>query len=261
MRAYLVIGIAAAATACAKGGATFDASDQPVADASCGNTCDTDVDGVPDGSDMCPDTPESEPVNSEGCGDSQLDPVLEPDFPPFGLTWTPTGDLGRAGGLTWTYTGITRDDLFHIYWVLCDDPALACGLSLDGPIDNTNESLRPSAPDSDLPNGRLILTNTTNIALADSTLRPLSGRVTITIVDGGGAAIPFDTAANLGVIARSGTHAAEIPATSYTVTAIGEVMDTVSLTWTPYLDYYDAQPTPEVGGGTTVSFGASFYSE
>ena len=55
-------------------------------------------------------------------------------FPPFGLTWTPSGELGRAGGLTWTYTGIQRGDLFHIWWVVCDDPGMPCGLSLDGPI-------------------------------------------------------------------------------------------------------------------------------
>ena len=53
---------------------------------------------------------------------------------PRSETWTSTGELGRVGGLTWTYTGIDRGDLFHIYWIVCDDPAEPCGLSLDGPI-------------------------------------------------------------------------------------------------------------------------------
>ena len=34
-----------------------------------------------------------------------------------------------------------------------------------------------------------------------------------------------------------------------------------SSTWTPYLDYYDAAPTPVVGGGVTTSFGGSFYAK
>jgi hypothetical protein len=33
-------------------------------------------------------------------------------------------------------------------------------------------------------------------------------------------------------------------------------------TWLPYLDYYDAAPTPDPGGGDiTTSFAGSFYSE
>src|SRR5512140_1603379 len=80
------------------GGSNGDAS-------SCGSTCDADGDKVPDPNDKCPGTPPGATVNKVGCSESQLPPKLE-GFPPFGLTWTPTGNLGRAGGLTWTYTGI-----------------------------------------------------------------------------------------------------------------------------------------------------------
>ena len=147
LHAALVILLAAfAAASCATGraaagdasGGTQDAG--PTIDASCGAMCDQDGDGVPDGSDQCPDTPAGAPVNGLGCADSQLTPVLETTFPPYGLTWTPTGDLGRAGGLTWPYTGIQRGDLFHVFWIVCDDPGTPCGLSLDGPIDTASEA-------------------------------------------------------------------------------------------------------------------------
>ncbi|MEO8878348.1 MAG: hypothetical protein ABI461_22345, partial [Polyangiaceae bacterium] len=81
-------------------------------------TCDTDGDGVADGSDKCPGTPAGAKVNGVGCADSQLTAEPEPIFPSYGLTWTPGGDLGRTGGLTWAYSGINRGDLFHIYWII-----------------------------------------------------------------------------------------------------------------------------------------------
>lgn len=264
MRPRLAIGLtlatataATGAAGCAKGNAEADAA---MYDASCGDTCDSDGDGVTDGSDQCPGTSPTAPVNDEGCSETQLTPSLEPTFPPFGLTWTPTGDLGRAGGLTWAYAGIQRGDLFHIYWIVCDDPATPCGLSLDGPIDATGEAWVMSPGDSDLVGGRLVFTNTASITLADTTVVPLTGRLTVTIVDAASAVLPFTIVGNLGVTPRSGTHGAEIPGTAYTVTALAEVHDATGV-WTPYLDYYDAAPTADPGPGTAVSFGASFYSE
>jgi hypothetical protein len=241
------------AAGCAKGGGA-----SPDAVPSCGDACDTDGDGVIDATDECPDTRPGEVVNQAGCDDSQVSPTLEPMFPPFGLTWTPTGDLGRAGGLTWTYVGIDRGDLFHIYWVICDDPAQPCGVSLDGPLD-PGESWQLSAALSNPTGGQLVFTNATNIVLADTTTVPLSGRLTVTIVDGAAAALPFHPVGILGVPARSATHGAEIPGTAFTVTALVEVQDQTAV-WTPYLDYYDAAPTADPGG-TAVSFGGSFYSE
>ena len=252
------------AASCAK------ASNGPVADApgapadiaidSCGNMCDSDGDGVYDGSDQCPNTPKGQPVNKVGCADSQLMPVLVTMFPPFGLTWTNTGDLGRAGGLTWGYTGIDRGDLFHIYWIVCDDPNTPCGLSLDGAIDAPANWVF-NAGSSNLAGGTLVFNNSTHITHADGTAVALSGRLTIKIVDQNMVALPWQTVAALGVHARSGQYGAEIPATAYTVNAIAEVQEANSTTWTPYLDYYDAAPTSMTGSGTTVSYGASFYDK
>jgi len=195
--------------------------------------------------------------------DAPRTPKLEPTFPPYGLTWTPTGALGRAGGLTWTYTGINRGTLHHIYWIVCDDPSTPCGLSLDGPITAASEWTF-DATDSDLPSGKLIFTNSTAIMKADAGTVPLSGRLTLTIVDAGdaGAAIPFADVATLGVTARDGKYGAEITGTGFTVTALAEVEDTTTSIWTPYLDYYDAAHTvPPDAGNAYASFGGSFYDD
>ena len=227
---------------------------------------DTDKDGVADCNDKCPGTAANAKVNLVGCSDAQVTPKLNPNWPPYGMTWTPTGDLGRTGGLVWTYTGIQRGDLFHIDWIVCDDPKEPCGLSLDGPIDVPGEKWTYSATDSDLPNGKLVLTNTTGILLWDNSTTPLTGRLTLTIVDDSNAPIPFTTIASLGVTAQDGQYGAEIKGTGFKVTAIAEVKDAQG-TWTPYLDYFDAAPTPpsdaglDAGDLVYVSYGGSFYDD
>jgi len=234
--------------------------DAPPPDASCGDMCDRDGDGVFDPVDQCPNTPTGEVVNHVGCSDSQLTSTLQP-FPPFGLTWTPTGDMGRAGGLTWTYVGIERKDLFHIDWIVCDDPATPCGLSLDGPIDVAAENWTFTVGGSDFANGKLLFTNTTHIPLADATTPQLAGRLTITIVDAATAVIPIATVGQLGVPALSGGYGAEIKGVAFTVKALAEVQDPSSLAWSPYLDYYDAAQTLATAPGTATSFGGSFYAK
>jgi len=253
---HLAIAVVAAA-GCAKGG---DGGGDETIDGSCGDRCDADSDGVFDPMDMCANTPSGEMVNTKGCSDSQLTPKLEPTFPPYNLMWTSGGDIGRPGGLTWTYEGIQRGDLFHIYWIICDDPLQPCGISLDGPIDKPSESWKFSAADSDLPAGKVVFTNITAIALDGGSSQALDGRLTVTIASAMDVALAFATVNALGVPARAGGYGAEIPGTGYKVAALIEVRD-MSGTWTPYLDYYDAAPTPMMGGSTSVSFGASFYSK
>ncbi len=211
--------------------------------------------------------------------DSQLTAMLQPNFPPYGLSWSSAGDLGRAGGLTWTYTNITRGDLFHIWWIFCDDPAYPCGLSLDGPIQVPANSWQLDAVDSDLGSGALVMTNALNILLADGTTPALTGRLTMTITDDGsdgsdGSAAPLTwaTVSDLDVPARLAQYGAEITGTAFQVTAIEEVQPAGSATWTPYLDYYDAASTPpptgsgsgsgsDSGSGAESSFGGSFYDK
>jgi hypothetical protein len=252
-----------AVAACAKSKKLGDmGSDAPTADAYCGptsSTCDSDHDGVPNNIDQCPNTPPNTPVNSVGCADSQLTPKLNPTFPPYELAWSSQGDPGKAGGLTWTYTGIVRGDLFHIWWILCDDPATPCGISLDGPV-TAADAWSYGTTGTNLAGGTLVATNSTAILLADGSSVPLTGRLTVTIVDGSNAPIPFATVDTLGVPARLGQYGAEITGSAFTITALEEVEDS-TMTWTPYVDYYDAQHTPVGGGGANGSFGGSFYDK
>ena len=227
----------------------------------CGDMCDQDNDGVVDGMYTCPGTPPGEPVNGVGCSEGQVQPKLQPSWPPYGLEWTPTGDPGRPGGLTWTYTGIDKGELFHIYWVICDDPATPCGLSLDGPIDLTGEHWSFNAVDSDLPNGKVVFSNLTNIALADGSTPPVAGRLTVTGVGADSMPMPFGDLNSLGIVGREGEYATEIKGVGFTITMLIEVQDAAAV-WTPYLDYYDAAATPEMGMGLAqVSIGGSFYDE
>lgn len=274
--ASIVLGVVAIfiAASCAKGSGTTSATSTtgPQGDDDSGlladgavacPTCDDDGDGVPNATDQCGGTPAGAKVNAVGCSDAQLTPKLEPVFPSYGLTWTPTGDLGRAGGSTWTYTGIQRGDLFHIWWIMCDEPAQPCGLSLDGPLKPT-EGFTFDATDSDLTNGKIVFTNSTAVLLADASVPNLVGRLTVTIVDATAKAIPIATVASLGVPARIGQYGSEILGTGFKVVAIMEVQDPSTATWTPYLDYYDAQGTPDTGdagGNATVSWGGSFYDK
>ncbi len=207
-------------------------------------------------------------VNGDGGGskdsgapDAPRTPKLEANFPPYGLAWTSSGDLGRPGGLTWTYTGINRGTLQHIYWIVCDDPKTPCGVSLDGPI-TTSSEWQFSSTDSNLLSGKLVFTNTTAINTDDAGTVPLSGRLTVNIVDSNNAPIAFATVASLGVTALDGKYGAEIKGTGFKVTALIEVEDTITSAWTAYLDYYDnAHTTPPDAGNAYVSFGGSFYDD
>lgn len=260
---HAFLGLALAVASCAKGGAhetpVVDSGPPPVD--SCGDFCDADGDGVFDQMDQCPATPSGQPVNKVGCADSQLMPVLETMFPPFGLAWTHGGDPGRAGGLTWTYAGINRGDLFHIWWIVCDDPATPCGVSLDASTIATTEYWQVDAANSNLAGGKLVETNATHIALADGSMPALTGRLTVTVTDGASAPVPIAAVAALHVPARLGGYGVEITGTAFNVVTLIEVQDGSSATWTPYLDYYDAAPTPTTGGSTAVSFGGSFYAK
>lgn len=258
--------IIVATAGCAKGTDPMVSPDATSSDAepTCAELCDTDGDGVFDPTDECDGTLSGATVNTVGCSDAQVDPTLEPMFPPFGLTWTPTGHLGRAGGLTWTYVGIDRADRFHIHWVTCDDP-MPHGISLDGPLDMPDERWVFDATSSDLVMGKLAMTNTTRIQLDGGSMLTLPGRVTLTIKDAGDTPLVWRTVTDLGIPAatppRSGTHGAEITGTGFVVTALAEVQDPTTLAWTPFLDYFDAAPTPPLGPMATMSFGGSFYAE
>ena len=68
---------------------------------------------------------------------------------------------------------------------------------------------------------------------------------------------PADVA-TLGVTGRLGGAAPRIPGTAIRVVALAEVEDPTTSTWSPYMDYYDAAPTPVAAEDCLTSFGGSF---
>jgi hypothetical protein len=225
---------------------------------------DADGDGVPDVLDLCPGTAASAAVNSRGCAASQVVAKRNDTFPSYGLTFTKTGDPGRAGGVTFAYTGIdfsTDGGHFNIYWVPNDDAAFGpYGISLDGPVE-APETWTLSAGESSLPGGVAVFHGNTKIHLFDGSTPALQSRLTLTATSGS-TPLAWQTTADLAITAELGTMALEIPhvaASTFTVVAKAEVFN--GSAWVPYLDDYDAAKTPPEAKEAFISYGGSFYDK
>src|SRR5579863_9876707 len=90
-----------AATSCATGGDS-PATDGGVAGDAVDDLLGDTVHGVGDAARDRVGDRTGDAVGSKDSGpDAPRTPKLDSTFPPYGLTWTPSGNLGRAGGLTW----------------------------------------------------------------------------------------------------------------------------------------------------------------
>jgi hypothetical protein len=229
---------------------------------SSGMAPDSDGDGVPDALDACPGTPPGSAVNSAGCALAQTTAKVNPAFPPYGLTFTESGTSGRAGGLTWNFSGIdfsSGGGKFAIYWVANDDPAFGpYGISLNGPV-TAPSAVAVSVADSNLAGGVAVLEGTTSIQLLNGTTPTLQTRLVLTAVDKTSNPLPWQTTAALGITGDLGTVALQIPdvaSSGFTVNAQAQVWNGSS--WEAYLDYYDAASRAS-SGNAFISYGGSFY--
>jgi hypothetical protein len=227
-----------------------------------GTAPDADGDGIPDALDQCPGTPAGSTVNGAGCAVSQTVAKVNPTFPPYGLTFTSDGGSGRAGGLTWTYSGIdftAGGDHFAIYWIPLDDPAFGpYGISLNGPV-QSSAAVSLSPADSNLAGGTAVFEGTTTIQLLSGATPAVETRLTLTAIDNTSHPLPWQTTASLGITASLGTLALQIPdvaASGFSVNARAEVWN--GSAWEPYLDYYDAA-SRATSGLAFISYGGSFY--
>src|SRR4051794_18375412 len=96
-----------------------------------------------------------------------IGPVQPGAAPLAGVTFTSAGDIGRAGGLTYTFSGVTGGLLGQfqsLEWGPAD--ANAVQLSMDGLIDAPGETLTFAPGASDLANGRAIWTGTAQYPIA-----------------------------------------------------------------------------------------------
>jgi uncharacterized repeat protein (TIGR01451 family) len=184
-------------------------------------------------------------------------PVQPGSAPLTGVSFTSAGDIGRAGGLTYTFSGLTSG-LLAQFQSLEWGPADANGvqLAMDGAIDAPGETLTFNAGASDLAIGKAVWTGSAQYPIAQpATTLSLLTRFTMTAEDAASAPIT-------GFIATSGYgDGATVPVSGdFSANLLYEVSADGGVTWTPAKDYFDAQQN--VPGNQIVSSftGAFFYT-
>lgn len=171
--------------------------------------------------------------------------VAGPEYPPpGGVTLGASGNVGHAGGLTWTYDDLDLTRFKSLWWGPAG--AEAVGLSFDGAIDEPGEMLSFSAPSSDLAGGLAVWEGETTAQLFEGTLI-VPTRFTLS------------TAASLVAAGDAGLDAgigAVRPVTGpYQITVLFEAFTDGS--WKPAADAYFMLATE--GENLVSSFGAGFY--
>jgi hypothetical protein len=170
--------------------------------------------------------------------------------PPGGVTLGSSGDIGRAGGHTFTYSDLQLWRFDPLMWgVFGTDGAK---LAMDGAIDAPGETLSYSSADSSLGAGLLRFTG--------SAVLPGVGtfptRVTIRPMTPAGAPLPLTDAAQAQL--PPGLGGVAVITGDYKANILFEVLSGSS--WVPAKDFFDAAPTsPSQDGDLITSFGGGFY--
>jgi len=117
---------------------------------------------------------------------------VQPGVAPLtGVTFPSTGDIGRAGGLTYTFSGLTG--LMSQFQTLEWGPAApnSVQLSMNGPITGPANTLTFNLGASDLANGKAVWTGTAQYPVAQppQTTISLQTRFTMTARDANNAPI------------------------------------------------------------------------
>ena len=182
--------------------------------------------------------------------------------PPGGVTFGSSGDIGRTGGLTWSYSGFTQSGWTHMIYGSAASPDLAfdapngtgpCA-SCDTGVDEPGETLSFSAGDSNLAGGVLVWTGSAKInVLGSNTTLPT--RLTMTVTDGNGAVSLMDPSSvgldpEIGGLVLVDTHP------SYSVNLVFEAQ--YAATWTPVKDLFDSLST-DPGAMVQDDFQAGFW--
>ena len=181
-----------------------------------------------------------------------------PEGPVFPTPGGPTstindgGNIARAGGRTFTFSGFDFGAVDEIYWGPTDDffvPAPGVGAAMDGSIDSPGEFL---TFDSVLG----YYTGDTTIDITNVGTLAVETRFVVTVLDGGTSL--FD-ASSLGI--GSETQAvAEITGDPFEFNAIFEARFAGGTGWTGFLDFFDAQQTTGSGLARTDFQGALYYT-
>lgn len=179
--------------------------------------------------------------------------------PPGGVTLGISGDIGQAGGLTWSYSNFTQSGWTMMIWASSASPDLAfdapngngpCA-SCDLGVDESGETLTFSPGDSNLAGGVLVWTGSAKInVLGSDTTLPT--RLTMTVTDGNGAVSLFDPGLNpqMGGAVLVNSHP------SYSVNLVFEAE--YAAVWTPAKDLFDSLSS-DPGAMVQADFQGGFW--
>src|SRR5215831_20707601 len=178
---------------------------------------------------------------------------VQPGIAPFtGVSFTTAGDIGRAGGLTYSFSGLTpalMAQFQDLEWGPAD--ATAVQLSMDGNAGFTEpgQTLEFSAPQSDLAGGMARWTGTSQYPIAQPPQ-------TLTLLT------RFTMQANppLNATTGYGDGATTTVAGNFSVNLLFEVSADGGATWTPAKDYFDAQQNVSANSIQSSFLGGFFYT-
>jgi uncharacterized repeat protein (TIGR01451 family) len=176
---------------------------------------------------------------------------VQPGTAPFtGVAATPSGDIGTAGGLTYTFSGLTPTLMAQfqsVEWGPADANAIELAMNGDASFSTPGQVLTFNAGDSNLASGRAVWTGSTPYPLAQPAQTvTLLTRFTMTL----------STALNAVTGYGDG---ATVPVTgNFSANLLFEVSADNGVTWTPAETYFNAQQNV-LGNTVQSSFTGGFF--
>jgi uncharacterized repeat protein (TIGR01451 family) len=190
---------------------------------------------------------------------ASADTTVGPVFPaPGSGTWTSTGtatggEIGKAGGITWSYTGVDTTQFDQMVWGL-GYPTFPSTFSFG--LDTASLAFDPTT--SNLSGGVLNFAGTAEFPNLDGTTPSYPIRLTVTTETGPSA---FVSPADLTGLTVDPSAGGVLPVTGdFSVNLIIQVSTDGGNTWTPANDYFNN--TPHTAGATTSSsvYGDFWYT-
>jgi uncharacterized repeat protein (TIGR01451 family) len=196
-------------------------------------------------------------VVTTGAGPAAADATIGPVFPaPGSGTWsstgTPTGgEIGQAGGITWSYTGVDPTQFDQMVWGM-GYPQFPSTFSFG--LDTATLAFDPTT--SDLAGGVINFTGSAEFPNLDGSTPSYPVRLQVTTLTGPSA---FTDPSSLTGLTVDPSAGGVLPVTGdFSVNLIIEVSTDGGTTWTPANDYFNSTPHPS-GVSTSSSVQGDFW--
>ncbi len=179
-------------------------------------------------------------------------PTTGPVFPaPGSGTWTSTGtptggEIGKAGGITWSYAGVDPTQFLQMVWGL-GYPEIPSTFSFG----LNTATLAYDATASNLAGGSLVFDGSAAFPNLNGSTPSYPVRLVVTTLSGPSAFVPTASLSGLTVDPSAG---GVLPVTGdFSVNLVIEVSTNGGSTWTPANDYFNATPhTADVATSSSV---------